>query len=291
MVYYPEGMELEVVSEILKGQVNDVLICRDHLSAAGTLYTVLAVHDRKCARDMLRVLENSQRGDEPVYTVCFTQNETMLFALPYREDRKFSTFAAGQITNPMVSESICVNLVMECLLSPLPWPLLYLVLRQDQINITKDNTVYFGHALDLKNLQPEITETDCIVQCAKRLLMLLAAPAAGVRRSRRRLKSYELIRKKIDKKVYHVFPELYHDIRLTALPQKTIPLKQRVLGVWNRNRDTWFKILIVLCALLVSVTAIMLVSQLIYGDIPLLRLFQNVFDVIGTENLHKGGRL
>lgn len=290
MVYYPEGMELEVVSEVFRGSVNDVLICRDHLSAAGTLYTVLAVHDRDCARDMLRVLESSERGGEPVYTIRFTQNETLLFALPYREERKFSTFAAGQITSNIVSEKICVNLVMECLSCSLPWPLLYLVLRQDQIHITKDNTVYFGHMLDLKNLQPEITERDCIVQCAKRLMTLLSTPVAGKRRSRKQLKSYQLIYKKIDKKVYNVFPELYQDIKLTALPVRKVSLKHRLMGIWNRNRDTWFKILVVLCVLLVSVTAVMLVSQLIFGDIPLLRLFRNGFDVIGTENLHKGGR-
>ena len=289
MVYYPEGMELEVVSELLRGSVNDVLICRDHLSAAGTLYLVLAVHDRGCVRDLLRVLEDSRRSGEPVYTVCFAQNETMLFALPYREERKFSTFAPGQITSPVVSESICVNLVMECLSCSLPWPLLYLVLQQDQVHITKDNTVYFGHALDLQNLQPEITEQDCIAQCAQRLLTLLSVPAARKRHSRRQLKSYELIRKKSEKRAYSVFPELYRDIKLTSLPRKKVSLKHRLMGIWNRNRDAGFKILVVLSVLLVSVTAVMLVSQLIFGEIPLLRLFQNGFDVIGTENLHKGG--
>lgn len=291
MVYYPEGMELEVISEVLRGSVNDVLICRDRLSAVGTLYTVLAVHDRECVRNMLQILEGSQRCGDPVYTVRFTYNETMLFALPYREERKFSSFAAGQITGPVLSERICINLVMECLSCSLPWPLLYLVLRQDQIHITKDNSVYFGHELDLTNLQPEITEQDCIVQCAKRLMALLSASTTGGRRSRKQLKSYELIRKKIDKKVYNVFPELYQDIKLTALPTKKASLKTRLRGIWNRNRDIWFRILVVLCALLVFATAVMLISQLIFGDIPLLRLFQNGFDVIGTENLHKGGRL
>ena len=289
MVYYPEGMELEVISVVLRGSVNDVLICRDHLSAAGTLYTVLAVHDRECARNMMQVVENGQRGEEPVYTVRFAQNDTLLFALPYREERKFSTFVAGQNLTPVVSERICVNLVMECLSSNLPWPLLYLVLQQEQIHIAKDNTVYFGHSLDLSALRPEVTEKDCIALCAKGLLTVLSAPVSGKRRNRKQLKSYELIRKKTEKKVYNVFPELYQDIKVTALPPKKAPLKTRILGTWRRNRDTCFKILVVLCVILVFITAVMLISQLMFGDIPLLRLLQNCFDVIGTENLHQGG--
>ena len=47
MVYYAQGMELEVVSQAFHGSVNDVAVCRDRLSASGTLYTLLAVHDRE----------------------------------------------------------------------------------------------------------------------------------------------------------------------------------------------------------------------------------------------------
>ena len=42
MIYFPEGMELEEVSVVFQGSVNDVVVCRDRRSAAGTLYTLLA---------------------------------------------------------------------------------------------------------------------------------------------------------------------------------------------------------------------------------------------------------
>ena len=45
MVYYAQGMELEIVSRLLHGSVNDVAVCRDRLSPAGTMYTLL--EDRK----------------------------------------------------------------------------------------------------------------------------------------------------------------------------------------------------------------------------------------------------
>ena len=291
MVYYAQGMELEVISQVFHGSANDVAVCRDRLSASGTLYTLLAVHDRACARKMLAVMENSQRTGESPCLLRFSQNETMLFLFPYREERKFSAFAAGQMTSPEAGESICINLVMECLSTGLPWPLLYLVLEQDCVQIAKDNTVYFTMILDLKDLEPARTEKNCVSSCARLLLDLLAGPVAGGRRRRKKLKSFELIQKKTRKNAYTGFPELYQDIKVTALPTVKPSLKKRARIFWQNNWDRLFQLLLVLCILLVIAAVVILVSQLIFGDVPLLRLFRHAFDVIGTENLHQGGRL
>lgn len=291
MVYYAQGMELEVISQVFHGSANDVAVCRDRLSASGTLYTLLAVHDRACARKMLAVMEDSQRTGESPCLLRFSQNETMLFLFPYREERKFSAFAAGQMTSPEAGESICINLVMECLSTGLPWPLLYLVLEQDCVQIAKDNTVYFTMILDLKDLEPARTEKNCVSSCARLLLDLLAGPVAGGRRRRKKLKSFELIQKKTRKNAYTGFPELYQDIKVTALPTVKPSLKKRARIFWQNNWDRLFQLLLVLCILLVIAAVVILVSQLIFGDVPLLRLFRHAFDVIGTENLHQGGRL
>lgn len=292
MVYYAQNMELEVISQVFHGSVNDVAVCRDRLSASGALYTLLAVHDRECARKMLVVMENSQRSGESSCLLHFSQNETMLFLFPYREERKFSAFAAGQMISPEAGEAICINLVMECLSTDLPWPLLYLVLEQDCVQIAKDNTVYFTMILDLKDLEPGRTERNCVSSCARLLLDLLAEPVAGGSRRRRRkkLKSFELIRKKMGKNAYTGFPELYQDIKLTALPPVKPSLKSEFRIFWQNNRDRLFRLLLVLCILLVIAAVVVLLSQLIFGDVPLLRLFRHTFDVIGTENLHQGGR-
>ena len=290
MVYYARNMELEVISQVFHGSVNDVAVCRDRLSASGALYTLLVVHDRECARKLLMVMEDGQRSGESACLLQFSQNETMLFLFPYREERKFSAFAAGQMTSPEAGEAICINLVMECLSTSLPWPLLYLVLEQDCVQIAKDNTVYFTTILDLKDLEPARTERNCVSSCARLLLDLLAGPVAGGRHRSRKLKSFELIRKKTGKNAYTGFPELYQDIKVTALPQVKPSLKSRFHVFWNNNRDRLFRILLALCVLLAVAAVVVLISQLIFGDVPLLRLFRHTFDVIGTENLHQGGR-
>jgi hypothetical protein len=294
MIYYPQGMELEVVSQLLRGSVNDVVVCRDRLSASGTLYTLLVIHDRECARKMLTVMEENQRTGEAPCILRFAQNEQMLFLFPYREERRFSAFAPGQVTGPVVAEQIGINLVMECLSTGYPWPILGLILEQDCVQISKDNRVYFTVNLDLEDLSTAMNEHHCCSRCAQLLLGLLSAPTPGSKgksQKKKQLKSYELIRKKSQKGAYYSFPELYQDIKLASLPAEKRSWKSRARIAWRDHKDRLFRVLLALCVLLVIVVLLMLLSQLIFGDIPLLRLFRHTFDVIGTENLHRGGLL
>lgn len=292
MVYFCEHMELEVVSELFHGSVNDVAVCRNRLSPAGALYTLLIIHDRSCARTMLQVMENGERSGESPCITCLTHNENLIFVFPYREERKFSAFARGQAAGVGEAEAIGINLVMACLSSGIPWPLLHLILEQDCVQISRENSVYFTMNLDLKYLEPGKTERVCVSDCARLLMELL--DLSGDRKQRRggkQLKTYELIRKKSAKNAYGGFPELYQDIKLTARPAKKTSMKNRVAGMWNRNRDTLFRILLILCVVLVVAAVAMLISQMIFGEVPWLRLFRHTFDVIGTENLHMGGSL
>ena len=292
MLYSCEHMELEVISHRFRGKVNDVAVCRNRLSPAGALYTLLIVHDRACARTMLQVMENGERSGESPCITYMAHNEELIFVFPYREERKFSAFARGQAAGMGEAEAIGINLVMACLSSGLPWPLLHLVLEQDCVQISRENGVYFTMNLDLKDLDAGKSERVCASDCAALLLGLLDNSDTRRRgRGGKQLKTYELIRKKSAKNSYGGFPELYQDIKLTARPVKKTSVKNRLLGVWNRNRDILFRILLVLCCLLVTAAVAMLVSQMIWGEVPWLRLFRNTFDVIGTENLHLGGRL
>ena len=289
MVYYCERMELEVVSHLFHGSVNDVAVCRNRLSPAGALYTLLIVHDRTCARTMLQIMENGERSGESPCVTCLTQNENLIFVFPYREERKFSAFARGQAASAGGAEAIGINLVMACLSSGLPWPVLYLALEQDCVQISRENSVYFTLNLDLKDLDPTKNERRCVSGCAQLLLDLLDTSAGKKRRAGKQLQSHELIWKKSAKNAYGGFPELYQDIKLAALPTQKVGLKRKIVGIWRRNRDRLFRVLLVICILLVLVALAMLVTQLIFGEIPWLRLFRHTFDVIGTENLHRGG--
>lgn len=284
LIYHAGNMALTPIAEVFRSPVNDVLICRDANAPASMRYLLWVIHDRACVKQLLPVFENGEgpslTGDPP-YLLRFTQNDLLCYVFPYREERRLAAFAPGQMTNAVIRERICVNLVIECLSSPLPYPLLYLLLHQECIHLEKDNSVFFLPTLDLSELDPEKGEEDCVAVCAQILLDLLE----GGGRRRRQLKSYELIRKKLAKRAYSGFPELYHDIKVTAIPEHKLGWRARLKGFWIRNKDRIFKILLVLCIIMVILALIFALSQLILGDIPLLRLFERAFEVIGTETL------
>lgn len=340
IIYSIDDKELKVVAAPYRGPANDAYICRDLRSATGTRYVLIAVHDRDCEKKLLSVLA---QGRDPS-SFSFARNDEMIYAFPWREPRRFSAFASRQALTGFQREQTALALVMACITLELPFPLLYLLLTQDGVSITKENEIYFTPPFDLTKLDPETDETACTVRCAELVRELLspspempvfmplpaepekkrrpfwkkkpadeaesAEPdepkpdwkarraAAAERRERKRLlrrekkkrkkllQSCELIEKKCRSRSYSSLAELYRDIQLTALPETKPTLRQRIKGAWIRNRDTIFRVLLVLCTIALIVAAIMLISQIIFGDIPFLRLFRHCFDTIGTEHLN-----
>lgn len=277
MVYYVDDMVLEVVATLFSGKVNDVVVSRDNRSPVGAQYTLLVIRDHDYIKTLLRIWDSSPLP--PPYLFDFAQNDELIYGFNYKPERKFSTFARGQITSPILGESISTNLIMECLTTAFPPQILYLILTQDNVQITKDNSIYFSPVLDLSPLDPELTETACTVCCATMILDFLGGG------TKKKLRSSELILKKCRSNSYSSFPELYRDIKLTALSDQKQGIKARLKGFWLRNKDRFFHLLLTLCVIAAVAALIMLISQFIFGDIPLLRLFKHCFDVIGTEHL------
>ncbi len=277
MTYYIDNMELQVIATCFTCSVNDVVVCRNTRSPIDERYTLIVIKDRRYVKSLLSIFTSA--GTDPPYLFCFAQNETLIYGFPFRPERRFCTFARGQMLTPSLGETISINLVMECISSLFPPELLYLILTQDNVHITKENSIYFTPVLDLSLLDTDKTERDCTVRCAEMITELLGSA------TKNRLRSVELISRKSRNNSYSSFSELYRDIRLTAIPEHKLGYKARLRGLWLRNRDKLFKFLLVLCVVIVAVAIIMLISQLIFGDIPLLRLFKHCFDIIGTEHL------
>lgn len=278
MIYQGAQMELYVIWEILHGTANDVVVCRDLRSPTGIYYTVLVVHDRTCLRGLLQLLE--QDGQAP-YIAKFAQNEEMCLVFPYREERKMSTFAQGQMITAQDKEAASINLVIECLALQVPSPFLQLILEQNCVQLNQDNSVYFSYYLDLSQLNLTTGDAHCASICAEMILGLLE----GSGKKKNHLKSFRLIRKKLNKNAYKNLPELYRDVKLSALSTEKIGLKKKFNGFILRNKDYMFHFLLMVCSMLIVIAFAMAISQLLYNDIPWLRLFESGFEVIGTETL------
>lgn len=275
-----DNMLLEPIHDVLSGAWNDVCVCRDLHSPVGAMYTLWVVQDRDCIKMLLDLFENMPRevleGENP-YIARFAEGENLCFLFEYRPPRPLARFALGQAETVQQREQICIDLVMACLSSAMPFPLLCCMLEQNCVNIAQDGTVYFTYDIDLASVNPADDEMVCTDLCVSHVLDLLE--------QKRRLKSMKLLHMKLEKSAYQSLAELYRDIRLTVVPARKPPLRIRLKGIWHRNKDRWFRCLLIASVGIVVVTILVLLSQLIFGEVPLFRLFDHSMDVVGTERL------
>ncbi|MCD8130250.1 MAG: hypothetical protein LUE16_03050 [Lachnospiraceae bacterium] len=279
MIYQSQLMRLLCVRTIKSNTVNDVLVCRDLNSASGALYTVLAVRDHATVKQCLEMFRLSGTSDRDVCVHSFSDQGIFCMVFEYKQERPLSDFYTGRFYTLPECEAICVQVIMACITCGLPFPFLYLVLRQGQLNLSKDHSVYLGYQTDLAELDITKTERDCAVECAQILRKLLSSKASG------KAFSYQLLEKKIDRRSYSSFTELYKDIRIAAAPEKKKGIIQRIKAWFVRRQDLVFRISLYLCVVLSVVVLASLITQLIFGDIPWLRLLFNGFKTIGTETL------
>jgi hypothetical protein len=275
-------MMLKCVSVLFQGSVNSILVCRDISAYSQPYYTLLAVSDRENSKLLLSVFANSERiGEDPAYLRSFVQGDQICFLFRYREKRRLDDFVSGQIVSSLVREQICVNLLLACIESPLPWPLLYLQLDQRLINIEKDNSVFLTMDFDLSELDATLTESDCVVRCADILLDILSMNTG------KNLRSFALISGKTSRMAYEHFAEVYRDIRLTEIPQSKKHIFVRIKESFIKHKDVWFRLLLIFSIICAAVAVLMLLSFVIFGDFSLTKLFAGSLKTIGTEHLNK----
>lgn len=279
MFYESQRMKLECVRIVKESDINDILICQDLNTPAGNLYTLLVIKEHQAAKKYLEVFQQVGIPAQDSYIDSFSDRGALCMAFEYKQERPLQDFYMGESYTLAECESICINVIMTCIASNLPYPILYLILRQGQLHLSKDHTVYFSYQIDLTELDPEKTERDCAVACASILRELLRPKAS------QKAFSYRLLEKKISRKSYDRFTELYKDIRITTVPGKKKGIRKRIKVWFARRQDGLFRILLCICLILGVLALVSLISQLLFGDIPWLRILFNGFKTIGTESL------
>lgn len=279
MIYQSEKMRLNTIRVIAQTKVNDILICEDLNAAGEMLYTVLAVRDHSVVKKLLQVYEQSEYELHSSCVESFSDQGVFVLVYPYFRERSLEQFYMGESYPLAVCEEICINTILACISAQIPYPLLYLILEQRQLQLAKDHNVYLEYTIDLEQLDTQMTERDCVVQCAKILRSLLAPKA------RQKAVSYQLLDKKIVKKSYYRFTELYKDVRIAAVSNEKKSLSRRMKAWFLRNRDWMFRLLLRISVILLVLVAASFLTQVIFGDIPWLRLFFNGFKQIGTQSL------
>ncbi len=281
MVYQSQNMRLKSVRLIVRNDTNEIQVCENLNDSARGRFVVISVKDHEVLKRFIELNEKAEEVQEKVLIDCFSCEGEYLIVYPYKKERPFDLFYVGKALTLSQAEEVCINLIIACMTSNLPWPLLYLALTQQQIHIARDNSVYLTYAFDLAQMNTDIKEKDCVVECAKLLLKVLTPKV----KRRRKANSYVLLTKKIDKRAYERFRELYKDLELAAVQEKKRGWRLRLRVWFENNRDTLFRIILVISVALAIFVILTFLTNLIFGDVPWLRLFIRSFEKIGLESL------
>lgn len=279
MVYQVGKMILQQTQEVFRGKVNDVIVCQDISAGGRTYYTVLVVHDRSVAKELLELYHAGGERARSTFVADFTWKDAYLMVFDYVRERPVEQFFSSEIATLAECEQFCLNLTVECLASGIPYPVLYLQLLQDQIHISKDRSAYLGCCIDLEPLSRTIGEKECATLCAQKIFALLGNFQSG------KATSYQLLAGRSQKSGYQRFTDLYKDLKMAAVPLKKDGILQGIRKFFRQHQDGLFRLLLIICLVVGLFALLMVVSQMIFGDVPFLRIFVNTFKRIGTESL------
>ena len=280
MIYRSERLTLRSVMDVFQGEVNDVMICEEISGGRGNYYTLLVIKDHETVRKLLCIMEQSERNMDCCLDM-FSFNNCFCMVFPYIRERKLEKFYVAGAIPLAVCEEICLSLLLQCMTSTLPYPMLELVLKQGQIHLLKDNSIVLGYCLDLSELNEDSGQKECAMQCAICISELLKE------KTTKKNVSYQLLLKKIPKQSYQDFRELLKDIRLSKTSIGKRGIRNRLKYFWEQNQNEILKVLLYLSVAMVIIVAVMFLSDVIWGENPFFTLFTNSFKHIGTESLTK----
>ena len=279
MVYQVGDMLLQKTQDVFQGKVNDVIVCRDIADRGTVYYTVWVVRDRELARKLMKLFHEEAGQKRNKFVADYTWKDSYLLVFDYVRERPLQRFFTSEITNLQECEQMGLNLTVECLAGGIPYPILFLQLKQGQIHISKDRGIYLGYEIDLEEFSENIVEKDCATLCAKIIFQYIEEMKTA------RATSYKLLEKKLWKGGYYRFTDFYKDLKMASLPLKKEGILAGIQKFGRHNQDRIFRVVMVICILLGILALTMIVSQVFFSDVPFFRLFINPFKEIGTESL------
>lgn len=278
MLIQTEKMLLKSIREVNKSEDAEVYICENVAISAKTCYTIAIVKNHVIARQLIHLFEmNPRKSDSFVDSFLYDNNFCFLF--DYVKERPLEDFYMGKSFSLHRCESICINLVLTCLSSALPYPVIYMLLTQGQTNLATDDSVYFTFNFDLTEFDDSKTEADCALECARIVKKLL-----GEHEEEKAI-SYNLIARRINREGYLKFSEVYKDIRLTSVEEGKKGILASIKRFIRKHSDGINRVIITLCIFVMVVALISFLSQKFGGENIFARLFTDTFEIIGTESM------
>lgn len=271
--------QYKVIREVLKGEVNEICVCQNPDEPAAPYKTVWLVRNRRIAKELMGKLDG-------VCEECFMYSEAAGFVFAYDGERPLGRFYLNAVQdNPAAGPGIWLELVVRCMTSGLPPAVLNVILRQRQIHIGADQSIWFGYFLDLSEYDAGVGEAENVALCATRIMELIESGLVLKTDAAKNIRVMKLIQKKLNRKKYQEFMQLYSDIRLMTRESASRNGKGRLKAFAMSRQDLIYQILAVLCIVLVCIVIFMLVGHLFFGEYSFWKLFYDPLERIGTESL------
>lgn len=271
--------QYRVVREVLNGETNDVYVCQEQDVSTAPYKIIWLVKNRRIAKELMGC-----PGD--MCEECFMHNENAGFVFGYGGERLLDRFYQSTIQSEAVSESqVWLELVVKCMTSGLPPAVLNLVLKQKQIHIGTDGNIWFGYFLDLSEFNRQAGEKENVTLCAAYITQLIEYGLAIKADSAKSIHVMNLIQKKLIRKKYREFIQLYSDIKLMIREDEPVKRKGRLKAVVTSKQDLIYRILKICCIVLVCMVIFMIAGHLFFGDFSFWKLFRDPLDRVGTESL------
>lgn len=277
MIYQINNMVLKVTQELLCGEVNDVVVCQDLSAATKIFYVVWVIKDNETSKKILSIYDTFEK--EATYICKGTFQEFYLYIYPYEENRSIGDFFMSEVEDIHECENMCTDIVVKCISCNIPYPIMYLQLEQKQLNRSKAGEIYFTYAIDLKDISEEIEEKECVTKCSRILFNMVTTI------SDENTVTYTLLEKKTSRGGYYRFIDLYKDFKAVTTTFEKRSLWTRIKDFFVRNSDRLFRFIIFISIVALIIALCMIISNIIFGEFPLFRIFYNTFKEIGTESL------
>lgn len=277
MIIEAPDIRYDCLSHVFRGEVNDAYICKKMNSPDSSEYTMLVISDRSTAHKFLEIIRTTEETEDIIQ--YFTWKDNLCVRFPYNQCRNMEKFFLPSMLKSRDCEEIFKNMVLTCMSIKLPWPLLYLILTQKKLNLETCNNISFDYCVNLEKLDDSIDEVACLKELISIILILFDKMEAE------NLASYQVLSMKYRRDAYHSFIELYQDLKNTGLPLEKNTLFKRINRFIRRNKDTIFLIFKIICIVMGMIAILMILCQLIFQDIPFLRIFTNSFHKIGGREM------
>nr|DAL19929.1 MAG TPA_asm: hypothetical protein [Caudoviricetes sp.] len=269
--------QYEVVRDVFVGKDHVVSVCK-YLQSVSVEYKVIwLVKNRELAKKIIGVFSKTVFFREKEKSI-FTYQDAVCFVLPYEEERPLMNFYLATVRMGVCSgQQIWQQLLVKCMSSELPKPILYLILRQRQIKISQDGNIYFQYELDVTELNPAVTEAECTMECARIIRELMDLEHVSTQAA-------VLIDRKLKRKGYIEFIDLYKDIKIMIHQEAEIK-KTSFREKIESRKDNIFRLLLVMGIILLVIVIVIAVLQWKFQGDSAFRIFHYSVDQIGTESL------